>query len=202
MTEQTHHESLELWHRRLCPVADWLVLSGDLHELRHRAEAQLENWRAAGITAIIDVREEWTDAELVAEVAPGLQYWHVGTHDDGSRQDDAWFDAGLDAYRAAMTEPGARLLVHCHMGINRGPSMGFRLLLEAGERPVAALEAIRRARPIAAIAYAGDAMDHFHRSTNAPRRARERDLAALERWSRTTGIGIDSVIRRIRARVA
>lgn len=196
------HDPLEYWHRRLCPVTEWLVLSGDLHHLRHRAEAQVAQWRTAGITAVIDTRGEWTDADLVAEIAPEIRYSHPGTHDDGGRQDDAWFDAGLAAYRQAVASPGARLLVHCHMGINRGPSMGYRLMLEAGADPITALKEVRRARPIAAIAYANDALDHFHRTSNAPSRVRERDLARLEDWMATNGIDLDSLLRRTRAEVA
>ena len=151
---------------------------------------------------MIDTRAEWTDADFVAEVAPEIRYSHPGTHDDGGRQDDAWFDAGLDAYRAAIAEPGARLLVHCHMGINRGPSMGYRLMLEAGEKPLLALEAVRRARPIAALAYADDALDHFHRTHNTSRRVRERDLRIVENWMTRNGVASGSLIRRIRAELA
>ena len=96
------YDPLDLWQRRLSPVTPWLMLSGDLHHLRHRAEAQIETWRAAGITTVIDVREEWNDEDLVAELAPDLGYWHLGTHDDGVRQADAWFDSGLEAYREAI----------------------------------------------------------------------------------------------------
>jgi len=196
------HDPLEHWHRRLCPVTEWLILSGDLHHLRHRAEAQVAKWRAAGITAVIDTRAEWTDADFVAEVAPEIRYSHLGTHDDGRRQDDAWFDAGLAAYRLALSEPGARLLVHCHMGINRGPSMGYRLMLEAGADPITALKVVRRARPIAAIGYASDALDHFHRSFNVSRRIRERHRARLKVCMATAGISLDSAVRRTRAEVA
>lgn len=195
------NDPLEYWHRRLCPVADWLVLSGDLHHLRHHAEAQVAQWRSAGITAVIDTRVEWSDADLVAEVAPEIRYAHPGTHDDGGHQDDAWFDAGLTAYRDAVSDSRARLLVHCHMGINRGPSMAYRLLLEAGEDPITALEAIRRARPIAAIAYASDALDHFHRASDAPPRIRTRDFARLEVWMAANRIDLASLIRRTRAEV-
>jgi dual specificity phosphatase 3 len=196
------HDPLDHWHRRLCPITEWLVLSGDLHPLRPRAEAQVEAWRTAGLTAVIDTREEWTDEALVAEIAPELRYWHLGTEDDGRRKNDAWFDAGVEAYRQALTTPCARLLVHCHMGINRGPSMGYRLLLEAGESPIAALQKIRRARPIAAVAYAGDALNHFHRSSNASARVRERDLARLRDWMAANGIDLDSLLRRTRTEVA
>jgi len=75
-------------------------------------------------------------------------------------------------------------------------------MLETGADPIAALNAVRRARPIAAIAYASDALDHFHRSSNATRRIRERELARLKVWMASNGIDLDSLIRRTRAEVA
>lgn len=195
-------EHLDLWHRRLCPINDWLVLSGDLHQIYGQAQKQVEQWKELGITDVVDVREEWTDQRLVAELAPDLRYWHLGTHDNGGDQEDAWFDAGIKAYRGAIAQPGARLLVHCHMGINRGPSMGYRLMLEAGEDPAEALAAIRRARPIAAIAYALDALNHFHRGSKTPPQTRARDLAALDIWTNEEGIDVATLLRRIRAQNA
>jgi protein-tyrosine phosphatase len=61
---------------------------------------------------------------------------------------------GLVFAETAFESPNGKLLVHCAMGINRGPSMAFRILLELGWEPLAALEAIRSARPIADIGYA------------------------------------------------
>ena len=76
-------DSLELWHRRLCPVTDWLVLSGDLHHQPLLAEAQIAQWCATGITAVIDTRAEWTDADFVAEVLGGhLKSGHTPTSEN------------------------------------------------------------------------------------------------------------------------
>lgn len=191
-------DPLDFWHRRLSPASEWLVLSGDLHHLRPRAERQIAAWRDAGITAVIDCRAEWSDAELVAEVAPEVRYHHVGTHDDGDRKGAAWFEEGLDAWREAAAVPGARVLVHCHMGINRGPSMGYRLLLEAGCDPVEALATIRRVRPIAAVGYARDALDHWHATTRAAPDLRRRQARAVDDWMRANGIDLDSLLRRMR----
>lgn len=195
----TDTEHLELWHRRLCPINEWLVLSGDLHHFAAQARKQVAQWKELGITDVVDVREEWTDEELVAELAPDLRYWHLGTHDNGGDQEDTWFDAGVRAYRSAIAQPGARLLVHCHMGINRGPSMGYRLMLEAGGDPAEALATIRRARPIAAVAYALDALNHFHRCARTAPEIRARDLAALDVWTNNEGIDVATLLRRVRA---
>jgi protein-tyrosine phosphatase len=81
---------------------------------------------------------------------------------------DEWFDAGVAFALDALKDPDAQVLAHCHMGINRGPSMAYAILLATGMEPVAALTAIRQARPIAAIAYDGDALDWWHRADGTP----------------------------------
>ncbi len=170
------------WHRRLCPVTGGIIISGDLHEDPDQAIQQLQRWKQAGITHILDTRSEWSDEELVAEHAADMIYGSVGTDDYGGRQPHEWFDAGLAFSADALTNSDAVLLVHCHMGINRGPSMAYRILLESGWDPIEALDAIRDARPIADVGYAEDALDHYHRSHTAPEEQRTRDQNRLVAW--------------------
>ncbi len=70
------------------------------------------------------------------------------------------------------------MLVHCHMGINRGPSMAYACLLVLGWDPIEAMTAIRTARPIAAIGYAEDALDWHHRTYRDQPTPPARQLAA------------------------
>jgi len=154
------------WHRRLSPLTNQLVISGDLNEDPTLATIQLAEWQHAGITHILDTREEWTDEAFVAEHAPEITYGWFGTHDNGTPQPDQWFDDGLAFAIEALQNPDAVLLVHCHMGINRGPSMAYRILLELGWHPEDAFETIRAARPIAEIRYEKDALNHYRRSKN------------------------------------
>ena len=102
---------------------------------------QLEELVRLGITHIVDVRLEWTDEEFVAALAPDVGYLHLGVDDAGQRIPGAWFDAVTEWSLAALTEPGAKVLLHCHMGINRGPSAGYAVLLALGFDPVDALDA-------------------------------------------------------------
>jgi hypothetical protein len=186
----TDHSDMTHWHRRLCPVTDGIIISGDLAEDPDHAVQQLGRWQEAGITHVLDTRSEWTDRELVAEHAPAFIYGWFGTDDDGSPQPDWWFDGGLAFAADALREPDAVLLVHCHMGINRGPSMAFRILLEFGWEPIEALEAIRNARPIADIGYAADALNHYHRGHAVAAAQRALDRVRLIAWQRgypTTG---------------
>lgn len=178
----TGYPDMTHWHRRLCPLADGIVISGDLHEDPDQAIQQLSRWQQAGITHVLDARFEWSDEELVAEHAPDVIYGWIGTDDDGVAKPDEWFDAGLAFSSDALADPDAVLLVHCHMGINRGPSMAYRILLESGWEPIEALDSIREARPIADIGYAGDALNHYHRSHKIPATRRTRDWDRLVAW--------------------
>ncbi len=170
------------WHRQLCPVTDGIIISGDLSEDPDQAVRQLHGWQQAGITHVLDTRVEWSDEELVAEHAPDIVYGWIGTDDDGDTKPDEWFDAGLAFSSDALSDPDAVVLVHCHMGINRGPSMAYRILLESGWDPIDALDAIRDARPIADIGYAEDALNHYHRSHAVPAECRTHDRDRLVMW--------------------
>ena len=89
-------------------------------------------------------------------------------------------------------------MVHCHMGVNRGPSMAFAYLLDQGWDPIKALVAIRSARPIAGIIYAPDAI----RALAPVLTARGLDIDAVTRqvdeWFDRNDIDVATIIRRIR----
>jgi len=175
----------------LCLLTDQIIISGDLSEDPAVATEQVNHWERVGITHVLDTRSEWSDEEVVADLSPGIVYGSIPTDDHGGPQPDGWFDAGVTFAEEALIEPDAVVLVHCHMGINRGPSMAYRILLELGWDPIEALDAIRKARPIADIAYAGDALDHFHRRGDVPPDMRRDEIDRLEAWKRgcsTTGL--------------
>jgi len=158
-----------IWHRKVCPVTPNLVLSGDLAADRDEALEQLRGWIQAGVTHIVDVRSEENHDWFVAVHAPHITYHWLGVDDDGAPRDADWFEAGVAAMLEAWRDPSASVLVHCQMGINRGPSMGFAGMLAVGWDPIEALTAIRRARPIAKVHYAVDAVEwRLTRSGAAP----------------------------------
>ena len=172
------------WHRRLGILTDQIIISGDLSENPAEAAKQVDHWERVGITHVLDTRSEWSDKDLVADLSPGIVYGWIPTDDYGEPQPDTWFDDGVAFATEALVEPDAVVLVHCHMGINRGPSMAYRILLELGWDPIEALDAIRNARPIADIAYAGDALNHFHRRGDVPPDFRREDLDRFDAWRR------------------
>jgi len=148
--------------RSIDTVHKGLILSCRLGDALNEKANRLSQWVEAGVTHIVDCRIEDSDEEFVALHAPHITYIYAPTDDDGLEREPEWFDEALRDLGTALTDPDSILLVHCAAGINRGPSMAFRLLLEAGWEPVAALNAIREARPVARVIYAPDALLHFY----------------------------------------
>lgn len=142
----------------------------------------LEGSKRAGISHILDTRVDWSDEELAADPAPGIVYGWFGADDAGLPQPDEWLDSGIEFALEAPQAPDSMLLIHCHLGISRGPSMTYRVLLEYGWDPIDALDAIRESRPIADIGYARDALDHFDRKHNATDKTQVHDRSRVESW--------------------
>ena len=180
-------------------VTEQLAVGGDLSPHEDVARAQIADLVQRGVTHIVDVRIEWSDEAMVAQHAPHIRYLHHGMDDAGQQVAGDWFDTGvafaLDAFNAS---PESVVLAHCHMGINRGPSLGFAVLLAQGWDPVEALDAIRAARPIAYIDYARDALRWHHARAGHGRRELSRDLRRLADWRESNNLDVVSVIRGIR----
>jgi dual specificity phosphatase 3 len=187
------------WWRRLCAVTPQVMLCGDLHPDPRHAVVQLHEWVTEGVTHILDVRSEFSDERTVAAWAPQLAYHWLGTEDHGQHQDPAWFDAGVGLAKAALQRGDARIVVHCHMGINRGPSMALAVLLSQGWDCIAALNAIRAARPIAAVIYAADAVTWWHTRKASGRHAVAADQARVQAWFTAQNISPPSVRRLVRS---
>jgi hypothetical protein len=187
------------WWRRVCPIPGTrLAVSGDLPGWGQALAEHLQHWVDNGVTHIVDVRCEWSDEAEVGRLQPAVTYHWVGTDDDGSGQPDEWFDAGVEAALEAMGDPTATTMIHCHMGVNRGPSMAFAVMLALGWEPVRAVEAIRSARPIAAVLYGMDALDWWHRRSATEPRVAAEQRAALSEWLEQHPVDVEWVINRIR----
>jgi len=135
-----------------------------------RGSTPMATWLAqiqsAGITAIIDCRPHGRADQAYAQAhAPHVGYLLIGQLDNGQTMPDDWFADGVDFALHAMRDPAAKVLAHCQLGINRGPSMAYAILLATGMKPDDARAAIVDARPIARIAYADDAADWWARLT-------------------------------------
>lgn len=176
-------------------VTPRLLVGGDLDQQDNaRAAEQLAELVEAGVTHVVDVRIEADDRAFVGEVADGVTYlWH-GMDDMGQRVPASWFEAAVQWVLAALDEPDTVVLTHCHMGINRGPSLGYAVLLAQGWDPVAAIDAIRAARPIAAVAYAEDALRWHHHRSRTSSAQRKDDRSRLKAWRRQHPLDIVRII--------
>ena len=163
-------------------AAPRVATGADLPYDDEKARARLAGWVEAGITHVIDNRIEATDEDFVAAYAPGVAYLHNPADDAGQRMPDAWFDRGVAFALDALARPDTKVLAHCHMGINRGPSMAYAILLALGTDPVDALDAVRSNRPIANVWYAEDALDWWHRRSGAAETVRHSDRRRVAAW--------------------
>ena len=180
-------------------VADRLLVGGDLdlfdndHALRQRAELI-----DTGVTHVVDCRIEWDDA--AAWAGTGVHYVRAPIDDAGQRVPAEWFEAMVGRVLGWLdADPVATVLTHCHMGVNRGPSLGFAVLLGLGLDPVSALREIQQARPIAYAYYAEDAVEWWiERERLAPEEADlHREALALQR--RRQDLDVAHVIADIRS---
>ncbi len=181
-------------------VTPQLAVGGDLDSYdRPRALMQLGELVHLGITHVVDVRSEWSDAELFVHSAPEVRYLSHGMDDAGQRVPPEWFEHAVTWVEAAWAQdPDAVVLAHCHMGINRGPSLGFAILLAQGWDPVEAIAAIRAARPQANVWYAADALDWHHARTGVSGTLAAEQSAALAAWREANPLDVVRIIRQIR----
>ena len=178
-------------------VTPYLAVGGDLsYDDATAVRQSVELVVDGGITHILDVRQEAHDTDWWAETE--VEYLWAGIDDAGQRVPAAWFERIVTWATDAIAEGGV-VLTHCHMGINRGPSAGYAVLLGMGWDPVEALAAIRAARPIAHIWYAEDALRwHFDRVGASPAQRRT-TLARVARWREENPLDVVRIIRGIRA---
>ena len=163
-------------------VTEFLAVGGDLDAYNAElAVRQALDLIGAGVTHVLDVRLEADDAALWSLI-PGVTYHWDGIDDAGQEVPDEWWERMVAWSLAALSQPGAKLLTHCHMGINRGPSAGYGVLLALGWDPVDAIAAIRSARPEAHCWYAEDALRWRHHRVRATAERHAADLARLTSW--------------------
>jgi dual specificity phosphatase 3 len=147
-------------------LTDDLATGGDLSYDITKAHAQAQDIIEQGVTHIIDLRVESSDFDTWDGTE--IQYHWLPTNDAvGHHLPQELFDAAVQIDRVARAT-GGKVLAHCHMGINRGPSVAFALLLDRGMDPIKAFDLIRRLRPQAGIYYAMDALiAHRNRGVRA-----------------------------------
>lgn len=181
-------------------VNDWLAFGGDLSANFALAHRQLDELVESGITHIADLRSEWTDEVMVRGWAPQITYLNHRVEDAGQLIDPDWFEDLVQwAERARRENPEAKVLVHCHMGVNRAPSAALALLMNDGVGLREGLDLLREARPFAVIDYAGSVISWYLARIGADPRTRHNMRRVLVRWRQAHDIDVETVIRSIRS---
>jgi len=191
----------DLW-RELCWVSPQLAVSGDLPWNRTKALEQLRTWETAGITDVFDMRGEADDSDFIHANSTTITSHWFGVDDNGGPRADSWFDGLTGRAAQVLTDPDRRVLVHCHMGVNRGPSALYAILLSLGWDHLDALRHIRDARPIAGIIYAGDAASWKSRRDGLDADQTRVRVDEVEAWHGRNPLDIAYVIRRIGSQYA
>jgi len=189
------------WWRQICWVTPRIAASGDLPDGHANAVIHLNRWISAGITHVIDLREERNDSTFV-EANSNIKYHWFGVDDNGTRRKDPWFDDLTETAKQILSDPNAKIIVHCHMGVNRGPSALFAILLALGWDDLDALRAIRNARPIAAVIYAPDATRWHAVRTGATETEVEERVSEVDAWLDRNYLDLHYVIESIGNRLA
>ena len=142
-----HPPAEDDWRPVVSSVAPWLYVTG---QPSPGESVPPLSWQQRDVRMVIDVTDE---GSAFTDPSTALRRAWIPTPDDGSPRDPRWFSA---LHEASLREP--TVLVHCHMGVARGPSAAFALLLSRNWDEIEALEAVMFSRPIATVAYAADAL--------------------------------------------
>ena len=121
--------------------------------------ADVDQLVAAGITHIIDARDDFDDEAIVMASHPFIFYTWNPTPDDGHHpKPSEWFGkAVIIAMGATIAASDAKVYTHCAAGVNRGPSLAYAILRAMGLSKDEAYNMIKAKRPQAGIAYRDDA---------------------------------------------
>lgn len=179
-------------------VADRIWTGADLpaHLGSDAVLDEVDELTALGITHVVDCRLEWSDDAVYAGHAPDVAYLHHAQDDAGQQIPDEWWTDGTRwANQALDGNPAAQVLMHCHMGINRGPSLTYALLLSRGVGHLEGLDLIRSARPVAGCAYAEQAADWWLRHSGATFADRVAVQEDIDGWRERNPLDVVRLIR-------
>lgn len=170
-------------------VTDRIWVGGDL-AVHHDdlAFEQAEELIAKGLTHVVDCRSELDDTHRWARY-PFIDYRSHGMPDESQQVLPEWFDTTVGHLQGALQHSDTIVLAHCHSGVNRGPSLGFALLIAEGWEPIDAISAIRTARPSAYVYYAEQALAWYHRRLGTSARQRLSEADDLAAWRLANPLG-------------
>jgi len=187
-----------LWQANAQFVADRVLVGGDLDLFDNaKAARQRAELIDSGVTDVVDCRIEWDDTAAWQDT--GVRYVRAPIDDAGQRVPAEWFEVMVSRVLEWLEHPDAVVLTHCHMGINRGPSLGFAVLLGLGLEPVEALRTIQSVRPIAYAYYAEDAVEWWVERNGLDPEEADRHRTAVADYREEQKLDVVHVIADIRS---
>ena len=130
---------------------------------RPRSASDIAELRRDSVTHIIDVCLDDDQALLSAQAGITGYLWNP-TPDDGRPKPPDWFLRSVRYAMPVLAQPGWVFYVHCHDGVNRGPSTLYAIMRAQGLSHLTAKMLICAARQIDlfGIRYADDADKAIH----------------------------------------
>jgi protein-tyrosine phosphatase len=106
----------------------------------------VEKLRAQGITHVVNLRWSQNNAKV-------RQFPHIWLrfHDDKKPRPIWFYRRALKFYQRALQKPEAKILVMCHHGLCRSPSLTYFFLRAEGARAPKAADLVRKARSYAMV---------------------------------------------------
>jgi protein-tyrosine phosphatase len=120
-------------------VTERLVVGGEIS-----SKADVDQLVTAGITHVIDMREEFDDDTLNDHRITILWLPQV---DDGTMRPPGQYRKGIQFALPALSLANTKVFCHCSAGLNRGPTMCYAILRAFGLPQAEAISRIRAARP-------------------------------------------------------
>jgi hypothetical protein len=111
----------------------------------------------AGITHVVTVARE-LEGDVRRLLGGAVTHLANGTIDGADSDAVRWFGRSIEfSVQALDSDPAVRVLLHCSVGINRGPSSAYAVLRALGHPPDEALELIVDVRPFVGLIRVDDA---------------------------------------------
>jgi len=138
-------------------MPSWSWITGKIALGSAPSASEVRTMQQQGITDVLDLRGE----PRAGETGPrpqmyegsGIRYHYVGMLDRGGAEPAAKYHEGVGIMTEALSDPAAKILVHCAAGISRSPSMVYAYLLSTGMTPASAWNLIHSHRRVASQQY-------------------------------------------------
>lgn len=122
-------------------VTERIALGGGIWNARN-----MEEVAQAGVTHVVDMQIEFDDRPLAEP--HGIRVLWNPTDDDFLPKPPELLRRGVDFALQAMSEPEARVYVHCAAGVHRAPMMTLAILCAMEWEVDAAMVLIETRRPV------------------------------------------------------